>query len=189
MGKVLAIRWFLLVPLRIPKNIDWYRSKLFVPRLLRPRTIDILSSVSLALFFTGRYMSNFDQMCLKAREILKHSYSPYSHFPVSCVIRSKNGSIFAGVNMENAAYPEGICAEGTALGQMISAGEREVVEVVICAQGSTLCFPCGGCRQKLAEFSTENTLVHICHAKNDSLHTTNMGELLPHSFTKRDMED
>ncbi len=91
--------------------------------------------------------------------------------------------------MENASYPEGICAEGTALGQMISAGEREIAEVVICSQGSTLCFPCGGCRQRLAEFSQEDTIVHICHAKNDTLYTTSMGTLLPHSFSKRELED
>ena len=133
-------------------------------------------------------MSNFDQMFLKAREILKNSYSPYSNFPVSCVIRTKNNQIFAGVNMENASYPQGICAEGTTLGQMISAGEREIVEIVICSQGNTLCFTCGGCRQLLSEFSNENTVVHICHAKNDSLHTTNMGTLLPHSFSKRELE-
>ena len=104
-------------------------------------------------------------------------------------IRTKNNQIFAGVNMENASYPQGICAEGTALGQMISAGEREIAEIVICSQGNTLCFPCGGCRQLLSEFSNENTVVHICHAKNDSLHTTNMGTLLPHSFSKLNMED
>ncbi len=96
--------------------------------------------------------------------------------------------MFSGVNMENASYPEGICAEGTALGQMISAGEREIAEIVICSQSSTLCFPCGGCRQRLAEFSQEDTIVHICHAKNDALHTTTMGTLLPHSFSKRELE-
>lgn len=134
-------------------------------------------------------MNNFDKMFSLARETLKHSYSPYSNFPVSCVIRTKSGKIFAGVNMENASYPQGLCAEGTTLGQMVSAGEREIAEVVVCAQGTTLCFPCGGCRQKLAEFSTEDTIVHICHAKDDRLHSTTMGALLPHSFSKRDMEN
>lgn len=134
-------------------------------------------------------MSNFDQMFLKAKEILIHSYSPYSHFPVSCVIRTTNNQFFAGVNMENASYPEGICAEGTALGQMISAGEREIAEVLICAQGATLCFPCGGCRQRLAEFSSHETLVHICHAKTNEYYQTSMGSLLPHSFSKKDIEE
>jgi cytidine deaminase len=134
-------------------------------------------------------MSNFDQMFSKAREILNHSYSPYSNFPVSCVIRTKNDHLFAGVNMENAAYPEGLCAEGTALGQMISAGEREIAEVVICAQGNTLCFPCGGCRQKLAEFSDQHTVIHICHANTHEVHTTTMNALLPHSFSKRELEN
>lgn len=134
-------------------------------------------------------MNQLEQMCSKAREILHNSYSPYSNFSVSCVIKTSSGQIFSGVNMENAAYPQGICAEANALGQMVTAGERDIVEVVVCAQGTTPCYPCGGCRQKLAEFSTENTIVHICHAKNDSLHTTDMGTLLPHSFSKRDMED
>ncbi len=134
-------------------------------------------------------MSNFNHMFSLAREALKHSYSPYSNFPVSCVIRSKNGQLFTGVNMENASYPEGICAEGTALGQMISAGEREIIEVVVCSQGHFLCFPCGGCRQRLSEFSQENTLIHICHANDGALQTTTMGMLLPHSFSKQNLED
>ncbi|MES2203751.1 MAG: cytidine deaminase [Pseudomonadota bacterium] len=133
-------------------------------------------------------MSNFDQMLLKAREILKHSYSPYSNFPVSCVIRTKNNKIFAGVNMENASFPQGICAESGTVAHMISAGEREIAEIVVCSQSNTLCFPCGGCRQVLSEFSDENTIVHICHATSDDLHTTNMGTLLPHSFSKRELE-
>lgn len=133
-------------------------------------------------------MSNFDQMFLKAREVLKHSYSPYSNFPVSCVIRTKSGQVFAGVNIENASYPQGICAEGATIGQMVSAGEREIEEIVICSQGNTLCFPCGGCRQLLSEFSEENTPVHICHAKTDATYTTDMGTLLPHSFSKRELE-
>lgn len=134
-------------------------------------------------------MKNFDEMFSLAKEALKYSYSPYSNFPVSCVIRSKSGQIFSGVNMENASYPEGICAEGSAVCSMISAGEREIAEVVICAQGATLCFPCGGCRQKLAEFSAQDTIVHICHAKTNEVHSTTMSELLPYSFSKRDMED
>lgn len=133
-------------------------------------------------------MSYFEQMFLKAKEILKHSYSPYSHFPVSCVIRTKNNQIFAGVNLENASFPQGICAEGATVGQMIAFGERDIVEVVVCAQGQTLCFPCGGCRQLLSEFSNENTIVHICHAKTNEVHTTTMSELLPHSFSKRELE-
>lgn len=133
-------------------------------------------------------MNNFDQMLFRAREVLKNSYSPYSNFPVSCVIRTKSNQLFAGVNMENASFPQGLCAEGTALGQMISTGEREIAEILVCSQSNTLCFPCGGCRQLLSEFSDENTVVHICHAETDVLHTTDMGTLLPHSFSKRELE-
>jgi len=133
-------------------------------------------------------MNNFDQMLFRAREILKNSYSPYSNFPVSCVIRTKNSQIFAGVNMENSSYPQGICAEGTTLGQMISAGEREIAEVLVCSRAKELCFPCGGCRQLLSEFTEENTPVHICHVQNNDVYTTTMGKLLPHSFNKHTME-
>ncbi len=134
-------------------------------------------------------MSQLEQLCSKAREILKNSYSPYSHFPVSCVLRTKSGQIFAGVNMENSAYPQGLCAEGATVGQMISAGEREIVEIVVCSASKEPCFPCGGCRQILSEFSQEDTLVHICHAQNHDVYTTTMGVLLPHSFNKHTMED
>ena len=130
-------------------------------------------------------MSHLNHMLVLARDVLQHTYSPYSNFPVSCVVRTADNQIFCGVNMENAAYPEGICAETAALGAMVTAGKRAVVEVVICSPAQVLCFPCGGCRQRLAEFSTAETIVHIAHAVNDVLQTTRMAELLPHSFNKQ----
>ena len=84
-----------------------------------------------------------------ARTVRLNAHVPYSHFAVGAAIRTSSGKIFAGANVENASYPEGICAEASAIGAMVSAGEREIVEVLTVADGEHLVTCCGGCRQKL----------------------------------------
>ena len=89
----------------------------------------------------------------KAIEIRHRAYAPYSNFLVGAAIKAKDGSIFYGCNVENAAYPEGTCAEAGAISAMIAAGQTEILEVAVAADSSTPVTPCGGCRQKLSEFS------------------------------------
>jgi len=116
-----------------------------------------------------------------ARVVRRNAHVPYSHFAVGAAIRTASGKIFAGANVENAAFPEGICAEASAIGAMVSAGEREIVEVLTVAGGEHLVTCCGGCRQKLAEFAGPDTPVHAADP-DGVLKTFTLGELLPASF-------
>ena len=110
------------------------------------------------------------------------AYAPYSHFAVGAALRTDEGAIHAGCNVENAAYPEGTCAEAGAIAAMVLAGGRRIAEIVVAGAGPTPCTPCGGCRQKLREFGTAATLVHIVDAAGTTLLRTSLGDLLPHSF-------
>jgi homotetrameric cytidine deaminase len=116
---------------------------------------------------------------LSAAETAMHNaYAPHSHFKVGAAVRAASGAVYAGANVENAAYPQGQCAEASAIGAMIAAGERELVAVAVVAEQMDVCPPCGGCRQRLVEFGAPETPVYL----GDS-HQTTLGELLPLSFT------
>ena len=94
---------------------------------------------------------------------------------------TSSGQLYAGCNVENASYPVTQCAEATAIGAMVAAGERQVVEVVIVTEGMEPCPPCGRCRQQLAEFASATTRVHLCGPDGVRL-TATLGELLPMAF-------
>lgn len=132
---------------------------------------------------------DIEKMIALAKETLPNSHSPYSKFPVACVIKTKSGKLFRGVNMENSAYPDGICAEGAALTAMVTAGEREVDEVLVLASKEFKCYPCGGCRQKLSEFSTAETKVFSSNEAEGLVDSKTMGELLPCSFSSDSMKE
>jgi xanthosine phosphorylase len=117
-----------------------------------------------------------------AAEARAHAYAPYSGFPVGAAIRTAGGRIFVGCNVENAAFPQGQCAEATAIGAMIMAGEREIAEVAVVGSGKGLCPPCGGCRQRLAEFGGPMTRVHLGSPEGLLRAVFTLGELLPHAF-------
>jgi xanthosine phosphorylase len=114
-----------------------------------------------------------------------NAHAPYSNFQVGAAVRTESGAIFAGANVENASYPEGNCAEASALAAMVAAGERRIVEVLVVATGERLCTPCGGCRQRLCEFGSPDTLVHLCDP-GGLRQTVTLGELLPLSFALGD---
>ncbi len=97
-----------------------------------------------------------------ARRAMDQAYAPYSKFPVGAVVRGANGRLYAGCNVENAAYPQGCCAEASAISAMIVDGEREIVEVAVIGRGEALVTPCGGCRQRLREFARGDTPIHVC---------------------------
>ncbi|TYO91264.1 cytidine deaminase [Oceanicella actignis] len=109
------------------------------------------------------------------------AYSPHSNFAVGCAIRSASGAIHVGANVENQSYPEGWCAETSAIAQMIMAGEREILEVCVVADLDPPITPCGGCRQRLAEFAGPSTLVHAGDLGGPRASWT-MAELLPAVF-------
>ncbi|GAB4226513.1 MAG: cytidine deaminase [Kiloniellaceae bacterium] len=109
------------------------------------------------------------------------AYAPYSNFSVGAAVRGASGTVYAGCNVENAAYPEGCCAETSALSAMVMAGETRVTEVAVAGGGDKLVTPCGGCRQRLREFAADGVEIHICGP--DGLRkTVTLGELLPLSF-------
>lgn len=109
------------------------------------------------------------------------AYAPYSNFPVGAALRGAGGGIFGGCNVENAAYPQGCCAEASAISAMVLAGERRILEVAVAGRGDLLVTPCGGCRQRLREFAPDDVLIHICGPQGLRRSVT-LGELLPLSF-------
>ena len=121
----------------------------------------------------------FDAACA-ARE---HSYSPYSDYKVGAALRTVAGDVFAACNVENVAYPEGVCAEGGAISMMVagSDGVPVIAEVVTVTTGDTPGTPCGGCRQKIREFSNASTVIHATTV-DGAVRTVTMEELLPDSF-------
>ncbi len=130
-------------------------------------------------------MSNIDDMLRAAREVRERAHAPYSRFRVGAVVRGASGALYAGCNVENAAYPESQCAEATAIGVMVSAGEKRIAEVLVLADGRETISPCGGCRQRLQEFADPDTVVHLCRVEGECV-TMTMIELLPQSFGHRD---
>lgn len=116
-----------------------------------------------------------------AREVREAAYAPYSRFKVGAAIRGASGAVYRGCNVENVAYPEGTCAEAGAIAAMIAAGETELTEVAVIADSPFPVPPCGGCRQKLAEFGKGDTPVLLATIAGLTLETT-IGELLPGRF-------
>ena len=118
----------------------------------------------------------------KARAVRENAHAPYSKFRVGAALRTISGEEFIGCNVENSAYPQATCAEAGAIAAMIAGGEKEISEICIVADSPSPVSPCGGCRQKLSEFSTPSTKVHLANLKG-ILACHSLGELLPHSFS------
>jgi cytidine deaminase len=116
-----------------------------------------------------------------AKAARERAYAPYSRFLVGAAIRAPSGAIYSGCNVENAAYPQGSCAEAGAIAAMALAGGRRIVEIVIVGDGEDLCTPCGGCRQRIREFADAVTRVHVAGLEGVRASFT-LDELLPHSF-------
>lgn len=127
-------------------------------------------------------------MLAMARAAMARAYAPYSRFAVGAVVRGESGALYAGCNVENAAYPQGSCAEASAISALIMAGERRIIEVLVMGKGAALVSPCGGCRQRLREFALDTTPVHICDADGVRRSVT-LGELLPLSFGPANLAD
>ena len=116
-----------------------------------------------------------------AREARDRAYAPYSRFHVGAALRAEDGSIHAGANVENAAYPQGQCAEASAIGVLVAAGHTRVLEAAVISDGEAICVPCGGCRQRLREFMPLDGRIHLC-ARDGECRTMTLEELLPMSF-------
>lgn len=115
-----------------------------------------------------------------AYENLKNSYAPYSNFNVSASLLTKSGKIFNGVNIENVSYPAGVCAEYVAVSKAVSEGEKDFEAIAIVCSKKMLCYPCGKCRQFLAEFKND---IDIIIAKDEKEYEIKkLSQLLPNSF-------
>ncbi len=122
-----------------------------------------------------------DAMLAVANAAMGRAHAPYSHFHVGAAVLDTDGRIHAGCNVENAAYPQGVCAEAGALSAMVLAGGTEVQAVLVVGNGEGLVTPCGGCRQKIREFAGPQTPILIANPQQIRA-TFTLEELLPHSF-------
>jgi cytidine deaminase len=116
-----------------------------------------------------------------------NAHAPYSGFKVGAAVRCPDGSVFAGCNVENVAYPEGTCAEAGAIAAMVAGGRTAIAEVLVVADGERPLTPCGGCRQKLAEFADPDAPVILAGLDGERARTT-VGALLPGAFGPAHME-
>ena len=122
-----------------------------------------------------------DALVAAAREAMGRAHAPYSRFHVGAALRAEDGSIHAGANVENSAYPQGQCAEASAIGVLVAAGRTRVLEAAVIADSPEVCVPCGGCRQRLREFMPLDGTIHLCSAGGERRAAT-LEELLPLSF-------
>jgi homotetrameric cytidine deaminase len=122
-----------------------------------------------------------ESLIAAAHAVMRRAHAPYSDFPVGAALRAPGGTIHVGANVENAAYPQGQCAEASAIGALVAAGEREIEAVAVVAEKLEVCPPCGGCRQRLVEFARPGTPVYLGRP-GGPVTTVTLGELLPHAF-------
>ena len=121
-----------------------------------------------------------------ATDVRLNAYAPYSHFQVGAAIRTASGATYTGCNVENVAYPEGTCAEAGAIAAMVAAGETEIAEILVIADSPSPVPPCGGCRQKIAEFAKADVQVTLCTTDGAST-SMSVADLLPGLFTAAHM--
>lgn len=129
------------------------------------------------------------QLRRSAEDILKNAYVPYSHFPVGAAILTDTGHIFQGCNIENAAYPSGLCAEAVAIGQMVATlGPMRIRAAYVACRGHTAAWPCGNCRQRLNEFADIGMWVYTSNEEGRT-EAMRFQELLPHNFGAANLEE
>ena len=136
-------------------------------------------------------MTQIDKQALleAARSAQEKAYAPYSGFHVGAAILDSNGNVHHGCNVENSAYPQGLCAEANAIGQMVTAGGGRIVAIAVVGvavddgkfANAGECTPCGGCRQRILEFSDDATSIVLCNSEGETV-SYSVDELLPHSF-------
>ena len=124
----------------------------------------------------------------EARQVRENAHAPYSNFKVGAAIRSASGAVYRGCNVENVAYPEGTCAEAGAIAAMVAAGETEIAEVAVIAASPAPVPPCGGCRQKLAEFARGPDVVVTMATLGGEEMALTIAELLPGAFATAHMD-
>lgn len=127
-----------------------------------------------------------EELIKNAFRVREQAYVPYSHFKVGAALMTKTGKVFTGCNVESASYGGTNCAERTALFKAVSEGERQFVAIAVVGDPANYTFPCGICRQVLVEFGTELEVI-VARTETD-YKVFSLNELLPHSFTPKDLE-
>ncbi len=122
-----------------------------------------------------------DALIAAARAVRAHAHAPYSRFAVGAAVLDEQGRIHAGCNVENAAYPQGWCAETSAIAALVAAGGQRVLAVAVCAVAAEPVTPCGGCRQKIREFAADDCPIYVAD-EQALVATFTLGQLLPCSF-------
>lgn len=122
-----------------------------------------------------------------ATAVRENAYAPYSRFKVGAALRAASGAVHVGCNVENVAYPEGTCAEAGAIAAMIAAGDSRIAEILVIADSPDPVPPCGGCRQKIAEFAAQDVVVTLCTTDGKQRSLT-VADLLPGVFTAAHMD-
>ncbi|PPR47793.1 MAG: Cytidine deaminase [Alphaproteobacteria bacterium MarineAlpha5_Bin9] len=123
----------------------------------------------------------FKKLFIAAKKVRDNAHVPYSKFKVGASILTNKNIIFSGCNVENAAYPQSQCAEASAIGSMVSSGQKNILELLVIGSGDLPCSPCGGCRQRIREFASLTIPIHICNTKGH-IKTLKLSDLLPDSF-------
>ena len=131
-------------------------------------------------------MPDMTDLIAAAREVRENAYAPYSRFKVGAALLTTGGAVHRGVNVENAAYPEGTCAEAGAIAAMVAAGETRFTHVAVIADAPTPVSPCGGCRQKLFEFAAPDARITMSNIAGDTVEMA-VADLLPGAFVKSQM--
>ncbi|ARG97429.1 cytidine deaminase [Legionella micdadei] len=122
-----------------------------------------------------------ETMIRKARDVLPNAYAPYSHYQVAACLCTDDNQFYTGVNVENASYGLTICAEAAAICQMITANKQKIKSLVLLNGADNICSPCGACRQRIAEFSTNETMIYLCNHQS-VIKSMTITELLPLAF-------
>ncbi len=122
-----------------------------------------------------------------AKAVSQHAHAPYSNYHVGASILSGNGNIYVGTNVENVSYGLTMCAEASAIAQMVAGGEKEIKALLVMANHDTMCTPCGGCRQRIAEFTDGSARIHLCNSQK-IMEVTTLSNLLPHTFESNNID-
>ena len=146
----------------------------------------IADDALVAVGYSDLLRDGVDALLRAADAAMRTAYAPYSEFKVGAAVRAPSGAIYVGANVENVAYPQGQCAEASAIGALVAAGESAITAVAVVAEKVEVCPPCGGCRQRLAEFGSADTPVYLGRPGAEP-HTVTLAELLPLSFGRSEL--
>jgi homotetrameric cytidine deaminase len=160
-----------------PPESDLTREQELVARLRD----ELALGEPVAVSYSDLLLDTPEALLAAADAVMRNAYAPYSNFPVGAALRTPSGAIHVGANVENAAYPQGQCAEASAIGVMVAAGDREIAAVAVVAEKLDVCPPCGGCRQRLKEFAAPDTPVYLGRP-GGPMEVTSMAALLPLAF-------